>query len=252
MTDLRYVTAPDHVAGCDLGPATVLINYRTGGVHTLIGDSARWWADLAASGDPSTATALDPPAASVLLEQLRTAELLTATDRPRAWQPPRTAPPWRLVFGTEEAPEAHTPTARTPGHLVIVAAVALATTMAIKHAGPARARLPRLLRLVDWACRQAVHPASSAQAQHAINAVRRAGQFIPGRAACLEESVAAVLTLAALRHGVTWCHGVRGDPIRLHAWIESTDAGPVAEPPSTRHYTILRTIPERRQGGGQP
>lgn len=252
MTIRRYVTAPAHVAGCDLGPATVLVNYHTGGVHTLIGRSARWWADLAASGDTGTVTALDPPVASALLEQLRTAGLLTDTSRPHPWTPPHIAPPWRLIFGTQDAPAAHTPTSRVPGCLVIVAALALAVVVLVKRLGPTRTGLWRLLRLLDWATRWAMRPANPAQARQAIHAVRRAGLVFPIRAACLEESVAAALTLAAQRLGVTWCHGVTADPIRLHAWIESPDAGPAAEPPSTQHYTILRTIPERPQGGGQP
>jgi hypothetical protein len=251
-TAYRFVTAPDHVVGCDLGPATVLINYRTGDVHTLIGPSARWWADLAASGDTDTITTLDPPKAGALLDQLHAAGLLTSTARPRPWPPPRIAQPWRLVFGTREAPAAHTPASRAPGCLVIVAGLALALTVATKHLGPARTGMWRLLRLLAWASRRATRPANPTQAEHAVHAVRRAGLVFPGRAACLEESVAAALTLAALRLGVTWCHGVTADPIGLHAWIESTDAGPVAEPSSTRHYTILRTIPERPQGGGQP
>jgi hypothetical protein len=108
----------------------------------------------------------------------------------------------------------------------------------------------RLLRLLRWASRRTVRLASPKQIQQAVYAVRRAGFVGPGRVACLEESAAVVLIMAASRFGVTWCHGVAADPIRLHAWIESTDAGPVAEPPSTRDYTILRTIPERTQGGG--
>lgn len=252
MTSRHLVTAPAHVAGCDLGPATVLVNYQTGGVHTLIGAAARWWTELAATGDTNTVATLAPPASGVLLQQLRAAGLLTDTTRPRPWAPPCIAPPWQLIFGTRETPAAHTPASRAPGYLVIVAGLALAVIMVVQRFGPARTGLWRLLWLLSWASRRAIRPASSALAQQAVHAVRRAGLVFPGRAACLEESVAAALTLAALRLGVTWCHGVTADPIRLHAWIESPDAGPVAEPPSTRHYTILRTIPERPQGGDPP
>jgi hypothetical protein len=247
----RYFTAPPHVAGCDLGPAIVLVNYQTGGVHTLIGASGQWWAELAATGDTSAVTMLDPSAASMLLDQLRAAGLLTVTARPHRWPPPSSSPPWQLVFGTQEAPAAHKPAARAPGCLVIVAGLALGVTMAVRHLGPARKGMWRLQKLLGWAGRCTARPASSVEAQQAVQAVRRAGLLFPGRAACLEESIAAALTLAALRLGVTWCHGVAADPIRLHAWIESTDAGPIAEPPSTQHYTILRTIPDHTQGGGR-
>lgn len=251
MNTRRYVTAPAHVAGCDLGPATVLVNYRTGSVHTLIGPSARWWADLALTGDTNTVTTLDPLVASKLLDQLRAAGLLTDTTRPHPWTPPRTAPPWQLIFGTREAPAAHTPESQTPVSLVIVAGLALAVTVAVQYLGPARTSLWRVLRLLGWASHRTAHPATPAQARQAIHAVRRAGLLLPSRVACLEESVAAALALAMQGLGVTWCHGVAADPIRLHAWIEATDAAPVAELLSTQPYTILRTIPERTQGGAQ-
>jgi hypothetical protein len=250
MNTCRFVTAPAHVAGCDLGPATVLVNYRTGSVHTLIGPSASWWADLALTGDTSTVTTLDPPAASTLLDQLCAAGLLTDTTRPRPWKPPRTAPPWQLIFGTREAPAAHTRESQTSVSLVIVAGLALVVTLAVQHLGPARTSLWRLLRLLGWVSRRTARPATPAQARQAVHAVRRAGLLFPSRVACLEESVAAALTVAVQRLGVTWCHGVAADPIRLHAWIEATAAAP-AELPSTQPYTILRTIPERTQGGAQ-
>ncbi len=72
--------------------------------------------------------------------------------------------------------------------------------------------------------------------------MRALGLFSPVRVACLEESVAATLVLAAFGRGVRWCHGVIADPIRLHAWIEA-EGHPVAEPDSTRRCTALLTIP---------
>ncbi|WP_459250002.1 lasso peptide biosynthesis B2 protein [Streptomyces youssoufiensis] len=69
----------------------------------------------------------------------------------------------------------------------------------------------------------------------------------PARTACLEESAATVLLLAARRLSVTWCHGVAPDPVRLHAWVETDDGVPVAEPPSTFGYTPALTIGGRHQ-----
>ncbi|GAB3165195.1 hypothetical protein GCM10027059_22530 [Myceligenerans halotolerans] len=76
--------------------------------------------------------------------------------------------------------------------------------------------------------------------------MRAAARWAPGRVACLEESVAAVVMLATRGHSVTWCHGVATDPYALHAWIQC-DGQPVAEPASTSQYTILRTIPDQHQ-----
>ncbi|MGH3830725.1 MAG: lasso peptide biosynthesis B2 protein [Pseudonocardiaceae bacterium] len=125
----QYVCAPDHVSACDLGPATVLVDCRTGAVKVLTGPAARWWAELAATGDPAEPTALGAVSAQALLSQLRAAGLLVPSAQPQPWSAP----------------------------------------------------------------------------------------------------------------GVTWCHGVAADPIRLHAWVE-TDSQPVAEPKSTTRYTVLRII----------
>jgi hypothetical protein len=84
------------------------------------------------------------------------------------------------------------------------------------------------------------------QAEKAVHAVRALGLFSPVRVACLEESVAAVLSLALRGHGVRWRHGVIADPIRLHAWIE-VEGRPVAEPDSTRRCTALLTNSSKRE-----
>ncbi|MDT3395843.1 lasso peptide biosynthesis B2 protein [Streptomyces sp. B1866] len=89
--------------------------------------------------------------------------------------------------------------------------------------------------------RRTVRPATVGRARQAVHAVRQAAVLVPGRVACLEESAAAVVTLAASRERVTWCHGVAGDPIRLHAWVQ-VGGQPVAEPESITRYTPLRTI----------
>ncbi|MFF8764754.1 lasso peptide biosynthesis B2 protein [Nocardiopsis dassonvillei] len=88
--------------------------------------------------------------------------------------------------------------------------------------------------------------ADPAEAAGVVHAVRRFGLFSPVRVACLEESVAAALALAALGRGVRWCHGVIADPIRLHARIEA-EGSPVAEPDSTLMVSSPGSI---SRGGG--
>ncbi|GGN30696.1 hypothetical protein GCM10012285_00050 [Streptomyces kronopolitis] len=93
-----------------------------------------------------------------------------------------------------------------------------------------------------------VHSAATHdQTQAAILAVRRVGWFSPVRTACLEESAAAVFLLATRRLSATWCHGVAPDPVRLHAWVQTDDGVPAAEPPSTVGYTVALTIGARHQ-----
>lgn len=230
----RYVTAPDHVSACDLGPATVLVNYRTGDVHALRGPSARWWAELAASGDTASLTALDEPSARTLLGQLHAAGLLASADQPRPWPASVAGQPIGPSWGTHEAQAGRVPIPRVPYRALPV--VALAVVLAVMHGGRASRRMARLTRLLAWAARHTLDQATADRAHQAIYAVRRVGLLAPGRVACLEESAAVVLTLALSRERVTWCHGVVADPIRLHAWVE-TDSQPIAEPESTGRYT---------------
>jgi hypothetical protein len=247
----RYVTAPAHVAACDLGTntATVLVNYRTGGVHTLIGPSARWWAELATTSDPAATTVLDPQDAARLLDQLRTAGLLRDSPQPRPWPAPAPGQPWRLSFGTQELQAGLAPVPAVPVRTLIGAAVAVGVALYVRHVGDKISSMDRLLRLLTWAHSRTNRPAPAELAEQAVYAVRRVGLLMPARVACLEESAAVVLLLAASHHGVTWCHGVAADPIRLHAWVE-TGHGPVAEPASTARYTPIRIIPQQNPKQG--
>ncbi|SDD57945.1 lasso peptide biosynthesis B2 protein [Actinokineospora iranica] len=244
-----YVTAPSDIAACDLGAdtATVLVNYRTGDVHTLTDESARWWAELSTTGNPASTSVLDSQSASRLVNQLRAAGLLTGTTQPCPWPAPIPGKPWRLSFGTQESQAGRAPLPHVRVRALAGGALAVAVVLLTRHIGRRSTSMARLLRLLTWAHHLGNHPATPVQAEQAVNAVRRVCLLVPGRAACLEESTAAVLLLAAYRLQVTWCHGVAADPIRLHAWVE-TDHGPVSEPASTTRYTPLRTIPNRTKG----
>jgi hypothetical protein len=62
--------------------------------------------------------------------------------------------------------------------------------------------------------------ASTADALAALSAARRASRWYPGRVACLELSLTAVLTAAFLGVRVDWCFGFTVDPYSFHAWVE--------------------------------
>lgn len=245
----RYVTAPDHVSAADLGPATVIVNYRAGNVETLIGPAARWWAELSATGDPDAPTGLDTASIRTLLGRLHADGFLVPTRRPRPWPAPVAGPPWVPSWGTHELAAGRAELPRVPLGPAVRAGLALAAVLGVLTFGRTRARMARLTRLLTWATRWATRPATAEHARQLVHAVRRAGLLAPGRVACLEESAAVTLALAASRHRVTWCHGVAADPIRLHAWVETDNRQPVAEPPSTARFTALRTIPEHNHGG---
>lgn len=85
-------------------------------------------------------------------------------------------------------------------------------------------RLPlrTVSRTVRWTariwCRREATPE---QAAASLAAVRRAARWYPGRAACLELSLATLGLLALTGRRVVWCIGTADDPYRFHAWVEA-------------------------------
>jgi hypothetical protein len=51
-------------------------------------------------------------------------------------------------------------------------------------------------------------------------AIRKVNRRYPGRVACLEQSLSAVIAAALLGRRVDWCLGFAIDPYSFHAWIE--------------------------------
>ncbi|MBL1120277.1 lasso peptide biosynthesis B2 protein [Streptomyces sp. 110] len=67
--------------------------------------------------------------------------------------------------------------------------------------------------------------------RHTVRAVRHTARLWPGRAACMETSLGAVLAAALLGRRLTWCLGARfaPPPVEYHAWAELPGHGPVGE-----------------------
>lgn len=149
---------------------------------------------------------------------------------------------WGLSFGIEEADLEPGQSLRPDIGSGVTAAVALITTLIVRTLGSTERSMSRLIDLAAIATRSTSRSATTSEANQVVTAVRWASRWIPFRVACLEESIAAVLVLAARRRRVTWCHGVAPDPVQFHAWIQ-THGSPVAEPSTTSRYTVLRTIP---------
>jgi transglutaminase superfamily protein/coenzyme PQQ synthesis protein D (PqqD) len=75
-----------------------------------------------------------------------------------------------------------------------------------------------------------------------VAAVHLAARWYPGRAACLELSLAAVLLAALLCRRLDWCLGAAADPYRFHAWVE-TGGQPVPGPGNpAEHARYLRVL----------
>ncbi|WP_369357889.1 lasso peptide biosynthesis B2 protein [Streptomyces sp. cg2] len=229
----RFATAPDHVRALDFGHVLVLINYRTGRVQCLRPDAAAFWHGAAATGRLETVP-------TALSTRLLADGLLSPSTTPTPWPAPLRAKAATASWGsTEHDAGAVRP---TPSRGTATAAAALATVLALKRLGSSSTALRRITTTLAKAASTCRHPATHDQATAAVRAVRRAGWYSPARTACLEESAATVLLLASRGLSVTWCHGVAPDPVRLHAWVQTDDGNPVAEPPSTLAYTPALTI----------
>jgi Transglutaminase-like superfamily/Coenzyme PQQ synthesis protein D (PqqD) len=76
------------------------------------------------------------------------------------------------------------------------------------------------------------------RAERLVFAVSRAARLYPGRAACLEQSLAAVLMASTRRWRVDWCIGSARDPYRFHAWAEVAGqvVGGLDEPGAATSY----------------
>ncbi|MGH3280306.1 MAG: lasso peptide biosynthesis B2 protein [Trebonia sp.] len=77
------------------------------------------------------------------------------------------------------------------------------------------------LAMVRCARRSWCRPVAPTDGTALVTAVGWAVRRYPGRAACLEQSLAAVLLGAVRRRRLDWCLGVAADPYRFHAWVEA-------------------------------
>ncbi|MGH3907810.1 MAG: lasso peptide biosynthesis B2 protein [Pseudonocardiaceae bacterium] len=215
----------------------VIVNYRTGGHCTLSGPAADLWRTLAATGDADPAI-IGIPATAIVNQMIRR-NLLTEITTARPWAPcPVTVS--AASWGTIERDACLAPLPPTPRKWQVRGAVALLATLTVRETGRPSRRFARMLALLRLTARYG-HPASDQQALYALHGVRHAARFLPARIACLEESVATMLTLTTAGYQASWCHGVAADPIRLHAWVEA-DGERVGEPASTGLFTPIMRI----------
>jgi len=77
------------------------------------------------------------------------------------------------------------------------------------------------IALAAAAARLPGRPATAVEAEQVHAAVRRAARIWPGRAACLEESLATYLTAALTGRRCRWVLGAGFLPQSAHAWVEA-------------------------------
>lgn len=153
--------------------------------------------------------------------------------------------PWTPSWSTHQVPLGWEPPPRVGFRALMVAGLGVLVMLVVAKSGPKSKRMFRTVRLVRWVSLMKRRRASASLAEETVNAVRHF-YFLPWRMACLESSVATVIALALKGRSATWHHGVRCDPIMLHAWI-SVGGVPVAEPASTSRCADLLTITSEKK-----
>jgi hypothetical protein len=205
--------------------STLVVDYRTGAVTMLSGETKHTWDAYVAGRHNGPDTAADPIitdfaergwlAAPPIVVHLDDAATSWGTQETAAALPAIGHAPWRWRL------------AALPAVLLVL----LARDLSHQH---------RFARLLWLTCLGEQLPlASDQQARHAVRAIRHAARLIPARVACLEESVAATVLLAAAGKRTRWCHGIATDPVRLHAWVAGRNGDPIEEPSSTARYTVI-------------
>jgi Transglutaminase-like superfamily/Coenzyme PQQ synthesis protein D (PqqD) len=124
-------------------------------------------------------------------------------------------------------------------HALLALVFLLAADVLLRCSFRRSVALVRLSR-TSW-CRS-VLPAG--RASRTVEAVRRAAHWYPGRAACLERSLAAVLLAIVARRRLDWCLGAVPDPYRFHAWV-SVDGELVAaadDDPTLDHWDLILNV----------
>jgi len=229
-----FLAPASHIRAVDFVTVLVLLDVRTSSVEALTGAARDVWITAASSGDARAATGLGTSDIRQFAHQLAARGLLSPASADTPVRPPAAGHAMPPSWGTQDHPAQLHPIPAPPRRWYLPATVAIFATLIVGGSGCRRRRFARLVTVATG-----VHgrrPADERTARHAVRAVRRVALLIPARLACLEESTAAVLTLAAAGYRVHWRHGIATDPVRMHAWIEA-DTKPIDEGPDIIHYT---------------
>lgn len=233
MPDLRQ--HPQVHAEHDALGGLILLHQGTGQWHVLNPTASAMWSSLIDAGDIEAAVATVAAAyPDVPLDDLRRDMEQLAAD---------------LITRNLLIPTGTT----APAEQGLAMALPLPTSRRIRRSDRLAALLAFpvalcLLRLPFQTSSRLTHrytsslpPATREQAAAAVDAAHAAARSYPGRAACLELSLTAVLAAAARGRRLDWCFGFATDPRRFHAWVE-TDGRPVTHPADEPLGTAYRRI----------
>ncbi|MGY3056099.1 hypothetical protein ACVWZD_000343 [Streptomyces sp. TE3672] len=210
------MTATVYAALAPQGVALLDARHGRGQWRFLDPVGAQLWLEITGGAEP--ADAIDRLTAhwqeqGADAEQVRTDLTALAADLESAGLLlPAHRPTRRKTTGVRFVPDARGGALqRLAGHVGLFGALVLLRCLPVRFA----------LTAARTATRLPGRTATVEGAGAAFAAVRRAARWWPGRAACLEESLAAHFAAALTGHRVTWVIGARFTPHGAHAWIEA-------------------------------
>lgn len=220
MSDHDIVHLPPHLHEARGGNgATFLLNARTGCWHVLNQTASALWRELERTGHvgraietvaerypPATAELFRADAREIVADLLGHRLLAGGHAPATPGRKPQVRPAGFLSAAG----------ARPGRRMSLLAYLGVLTTLVLLL-------LPfhLILAIVGVMTRTwCTRPTNIVEALNTVAAVEAAANRYPGRAACLERSLAAVVTAAFLRRRISWVIGVVENPSRFHAWVE--------------------------------
>ncbi|GLZ29050.1 hypothetical protein Lesp02_12400 [Lentzea sp. NBRC 105346] len=216
-----FVVPPTVHVTLDEHGGMVVLNTHTGRWHVLNRTGGVAFEELRRTGDLECAlSALEERFPSVLAGEIRADvdRLVTALVERDLLRLARHAGGVPIAL-TESASPAITWRSRVVTMLCLFAAVVLLRL-------PLRVPIALVRRLK---ARKVVRPASVAEGIAVLDAVHAVSRGFPGRVACMELSLTAVLVAAVEGRALDWCFGHSSDPVTFHSWVE-TEGTPVRHP----------------------
>lgn len=209
------VRIPGHVRTVPAaGGGSILLDQRTGRCYAMNGVARKLWLAWERTGDFERALAVlaaGRPAGEKFVAECRTwAQTLLARGLIVA------GPSTSDIDGRAGAGPSRPAEPCSPRLLRWCALLVLPVVLALVRL-PFGVTVGLLGRPRRWWCHRAVTPAEAEAAVRAFGAVARSH---PGRLACLELSLGAVLVLALTRRRLALVIGVADDPCRFHAWVD--------------------------------
>lgn len=205
--------------GFEAGVRAVAARYPAMPLDALFSDAHRLMDDLLHRGLLTTDAPLTPRRPSALAEIAASRSAAVGGDAKGALGAIGPGPGAGAPVGTALMAETVAPAAlprRNWGRGGLALCFLVATCLIVRCFS-FRLQLALVRATRRW-CRRGAAPAEAAVT---VATVDWAARRYPGRAACLEQSLTAVLLAAAVGRRLDWCLGAAPDPYRFHAWVEA-------------------------------